>query len=230
MQQEREVVGYMEKEERKVLFQKVVFIFVVGCVLGTYYEEILHVVKNLLAHGTFSWVSRRGLLYGPFSPIYGIAFVLVYLLFCLKKRKWYVNFIYGSLLGGFYEYSMSYLQEKLWGTISWDYSHHFLNIGGRTTIPFMFFWGVVVLLFIYVLYPIINHIYEKIPAHFAQKLATFLFVFLMFDASISLVAVSRQTMRHKGIEPKTALGEFCDEHYTDDYLRKIYDNSIDVNP
>ncbi len=214
----------MEKEG-KIMFNKIIFIFVIGSILGTYYEEILHFVTVFLKTGTISWVSRRGLLYGPFSPIYGIACVLVYLIFGIKKRVWWKTFLYGSLLGGAYEYGMSFLQEKIWGSISWDYSHHFLNIGGRTTIPFMVFWGLVVLLLVYVLFPCIEHIFNKMSMITVNRLAEFLFIFLAFDVTISLVAVSRQSLRHEGIRPQTPIGEFCDQHFTDEYLKKIYDNA-----
>ena len=47
-------------------FKKIFIFFLIGCLVGTYYEEILHFIK------THSWESRDGLIYGPFSPIYGL--------------------------------------------------------------------------------------------------------------------------------------------------------------
>ncbi len=214
----------MEKD-KKTLFNKIILIFFIGSVFGAYYEEILYVIQVFLSKGVFSWVPRRGFLYGPISPVYGLAAVLIFLVFCLKKRKWYQNYIYGCLLGGTYEFGMSLLQEKVFGTVSWDYSNKFLNIGGRTTFPFMLFWGLLIMAFIYLLYPQIEKLYNKMSKTSATKLANFLFIFLSFDALISFVAVERQANRQKGLEPKTFIGELCDRYYNDDYLNHYYNAS-----
>lgn len=219
----------MTKEAKKEIFNKIILIFTIGCVFGTYYEELLHIVLSLIKTGTFSWASRRGLIYGPFCPVYGIGAVLVYLCFGFKERKWYKNFIYGALLGGAVEYFLSYFQELFFGTISWDYSKYFLNINGRTTIPFMVFWGLLVLGFIYGICPLINKWYAKMSHKVANRIALFLFVFLSFDISISVIAVNRQELRDNGVPPKTFVGRFCDKHYDDEYLARVYDNARPVN-
>ena len=48
-------------------------------------------------------------------------------------------FLIGALGGGAVEYILSVLEELVLGTRSWDYSAYFLNIGGRTTLPYMLF-------------------------------------------------------------------------------------------
>ena len=62
------------------------WIFVIGCIFGTYYEQILTLVKSLIHTGEFVWEFRRGVLYGPFSPIYGAGAVLMILLLGRKKN------------------------------------------------------------------------------------------------------------------------------------------------
>ena len=55
-------------------FTKLFIFFVLGCLIGTYYEEVLWFIK----YGEIT--TRQGLIYGPFSPIYGVgvlAFVLL---------------------------------------------------------------------------------------------------------------------------------------------------------
>lgn len=213
------------KDSKRDIFNKCVFIFLIASMIGAFYEELLHFVKFLIFRKEISWVTKRGLIYGPFAQIYGIGAVLIYLIFCSKERKWYKNFLYGCLLGGGYEYAMSFIQEKIWGTISWDYSNDFLNIAGRTSVPFMLFWGLLILAFIYLLYPLICKIYEKIPIEKASILAILIFAFFVFDISITFVATARQTARHNGEAPRTFIGEFCDKHYTDEYLSKMYNNT-----
>lgn len=130
-----------EKFAEGLCFKKLFFVFLVGSVIGTIYEELLYGVQTWYATGSWEWTVRRGVIYGPFNVIYGFgAVVMVYLLLRKKYTNWQI-FLYASLLGGIVEYVVSLLQEVFTHTTSWDYSNYFLNINGRTTVPFMVVWG-----------------------------------------------------------------------------------------
>ena len=67
---------------KKLINQKtfeVFWIFVIGSFVGCVYETIL----SFFQRGYFE--SRQGLVYGPFTPVYGAGAVLFLLL--LEKRK-----------------------------------------------------------------------------------------------------------------------------------------------
>lgn len=51
-------------------------------------------------------------------------------------------FLVTAILGGVTEYIGSYAQEKLFGTISWDYSHLPFNLNGRTSLLHCTYWGI----------------------------------------------------------------------------------------
>lgn len=136
-----------EKFAEGLCFKKLFFVFLVGSVIGTIYEELLYGVQTWYATGSWEWTVRRGVIYGPFNVIYGFgAVVMVYLLLRKKYTNWQI-FLYASLLGGIVEYVVSLLQEVFTHTTSWDYSNYFLNINGRTTVPFMVVWGILGLFF-----------------------------------------------------------------------------------
>ena len=200
--------------------------FLIGSIFGTYYEEIITLVEHLIKEGKIIWVSRSGLIYGPLSPVYGLGTILVLFLFCLpgKQYKKFKVFIYGTLFGGAFEFLVSFFQEKIFGSISWDYTGYFLNIGGRTTVIYMLFWGLSIMFYIYWLYPNLKKIYFKCKGKWCNIFCFIILAFLIFDITISALAIYRQNMRHKNIEAKTFIGRFCDEHYPDEYLKKIYDN------
>lgn len=121
--------------------KKLFFVFLIGSVIGSLYEEILFLVQHLMATGELAWSLRRGVIWGPFNVIYGFgAVIMVYLLLRKPYKNWQI-FIYAALLGGVVEYLISFLQEFFTHTMSWDYSGLWLNINGRTTIPFMLVWG-----------------------------------------------------------------------------------------
>lgn len=205
--------------------------FLIGSIFGTYYEQIITLVEHLIKDGKITWVSRSGLIYGPLSPVYGLGTILVLFLFCLPGKNYnkFKVFIYATFFGGAFEYLVSFFQEKIFGSVSWDYSNFFLNIGGRTTVIYMIFWGLSVMLYIYYLYPLLIKFYFKVKGKIANIIFISIFLILIFDITISAIAIYRQNMRHKKIEAKTFIGRFCDEYYTDEYLKKIYDNLIFVD-
>lgn len=199
---------------------KIFMVFVLGCLLGTWYEETLHLIKF------GEWVSRRGVIYGPFNPVYGLGFALFVILLGKHNdtRKWYLTYLYSALIGGAAEYILNFLQETLLHNKSWDYTGYFLNIGGRTTIPFMLFWGLGGLVFMKWLYPVLSMLIEKIPYQFGRRMLPVLVVFMCADMFISYTALFRQSFRHEGKPPATILGQIYDQVYTDAYLEQVFPN------
>ena len=145
-----------------------------------------------------------------------------------RNKKWYEYFVYGFFIGGVLEYVMAVGQELLFGTRSWDYSDKYLNIGGKTTIPYMFVWGAIVVAFIYLVFPLIFKLYELIPRKIGDIVFKILAIFLIFDILISGIAVYRQNLRRHGIEPRNFIERYCDTHYPDDLLNGIYENAVPV--
>ena len=114
-------------------------------------------------------MSRSSLIYGTFSVVWGFgAALLTVMLAGLADRPDRVIFLAGALLGGFYEYMCSVFTELVFGTVFWDYSDMPLNIGGRTNVLFMIFWGILSVVWIKILYPRLSALFEKIPPHLRQ--------------------------------------------------------------
>lgn len=206
--------------------KKLFWVFVIGCIFGTYYEELLTVVYSLITDGVFYWSPRRGVLWGPFSPIYGFGAAFMTLALIGKNDKWYVSFLKAALIGGIFEYMVSFFQEVFLHTVAWDYSGFFLNIGGRTTVPYMVAWGALGVVFVHFVYPTIEHMIESIPKKKGEVLTKVLMIFLAFDIVISWSAIARQTLRHMDKEPITFIGEFYDKYFTDEYLHRHFPNTI----
>ncbi|MEG0824048.1 MAG: putative ABC transporter permease, partial [Erysipelotrichaceae bacterium] len=165
-------------------FSKIFAIFFIGCIVGTYYEQFL----TLFTRGV--WESRSGLIYGPFNPIYGFGFAgfIAILGKHIKERKWYLTYFFSCLIGGISEYSLSLIGDTLFHATSWDYTGYFLNIGGRTTIPFMLGWGLGGMVILYILYPFLSKLIEKIPYKIGHILFPILLVFMIFNMLISYSA------------------------------------------
>ncbi len=204
-----------------ICFEKIFWIFIIGCVLGC----LVEVLNHFIHYGNF--VSRSGLIYGPLNPVYGFG-VVIFVLFLSKIKNPILIFIGGMLLGGGFEYVCSFVQEKVFGSISWDYSHQLFNIGGRTSLKYMLIWGVLALIFMKFIYPILSNLIEKIPVKIGRILTVILVVFVIFDAVISIIACLRQSERALGEKASNKFEVFLDKHYPDERLNKIFENHVKV--
>ena len=130
-------VTIVKRERMMQKLSKIFWVFLIGSFIGYIVEMIVGLVQN----GHF--VSRQGLLFGPFIQVYGVGLVTYYFVISnIKKKSNLKVFLISMLLGGVVEYFFSFFQEKLFGTISWDYSNLLFNIHGRTSLLHCIYWGV----------------------------------------------------------------------------------------
>ena len=101
---EEKVHSYTPVEGRKdsfahgLNFYKLFFIFMIGCVVG-YCIEMLWCYLRL---GYFE--SRQGLIYGPFSPVYGIgAVIFTVVLYRFRHANGVVIFLASGIIGGVFD-------------------------------------------------------------------------------------------------------------------------------
>lgn len=87
------------------------------------------------------WMSRSSVVYGPFSLVWGFgAVLLTAILYQYRSRSDGFIFLFGTVLGGAYEYVCSVFTELVFGTVFWDYSHLPFNLG-RTHQPVILFFS-----------------------------------------------------------------------------------------
>lgn len=203
---------------------KIFFIFMIGSVIGYVVEMIVAFVQE----GHFE--SRQGVLYGPFTPVYGIGILVFYMFFNrIKTREKKKIFLLAMLLGGITEYLCSFLQEKIFGTISWDYSNWILNINGRTTLIHCTYWGIAGILYISYIEPILPKLEALTRKNGTKILAGGMAILMFFNITISSLAAIRQKYRNENIKPQNKLEEFLDEKYPDEYMDKVFANKKQVS-
>lgn len=207
-------------------FRKLFWVFLIGSVFGVIYEELLTIVWEYVTKGIFYWAPRRGVIWGPLSPIYGFGAVFMTLALVNKNDKWYVSFLKTAFIGGTFEYLCSYFQEKFLKTVAWDYSGFFLDIGGRTTGVYMIIWGILGVLFVKYVYPLMSKLIESIPPKSGVIITNILVVLVSLDIVISWTAIGRQTLRKDGIPPYTFVGKYYDEHFNDEFLYRHFPNTM----
>lgn len=210
-------------------FKKLFFIFLIGSIFGTIYEDLLIFARTYLETGTGIWMTHRGVIWGPFNVIYGFGAALMCWALLRKKLENWQIFVYSAFIGGAVEYGLSFLQETFTGTTSWDYSGQLGSIAGRTTLPIMAFWGFLGLILVKVIYPFCSALIEKIPLEVGERLFVVLLIFMIFNMLVSWTAIIRQNLRHHGVKPFTPIGEFLDHKFNDDYLKQYFPNMVRTN-
>lgn len=207
----------------KMSINKLVWIFLISCVIGYGVEEIWCFIKL----GYFE--SRHSLIYGPLSVIYGMgAVVLTLALYKIRNAKWYIVFFTSFLVGTLTEYIASLGQEIVFGSVAWDYSNVPLNINGRVCLLYSLFWGVLGIVWIKVCYPFLCRIIKKCPQKLSTIIVRAFILFFVFDCIISASAAIRMDQRDAGVPASNIVEEFLDKHYTDERMHEIYANSKDV--
>lgn len=110
--------------------------FIIYSIIGL----VIEMLYAIITKGTVE--SRRGFLYGPFCPIYGLGAVAM--IWFLKKyfsKNSYTLFLGGFIVGSVVEYLISFIGEYVFNVKWWDYSNAFLNINGRICVIYSIFWG-----------------------------------------------------------------------------------------
>lgn len=207
-------------EEKSIIrkFYMLFWIFIIGSVAGYVIEMIVGLVQN----GHF--VVRQGLIYGPFIQVYGFGLVMYYILVQKSESNLQI-FLKCAILGGVVEYVFSFLQETIFGTISWDYSNLWFDINGRTSLIHCLYWGVGGILFSKYIRPKLDKIDNLYNKKYFKIVTLFLAIFIFVDVVISSMACERQEERRENILPKNKIDVFLDTYYTDEMLNKIYSNA-----
>lgn len=127
LENEQDAAAGMEGRDRtgkgylRLNFFNLFWEFVVCCVLGLILEIIWHM--TVVDPGAYE--DRAGLLYGPFSPIYGFGAVLVTLaLNRLYNKNPAIIFCVSAVVGGAFEAFVSLFMQYGFGATAWDYSDY----------------------------------------------------------------------------------------------------------
>lgn len=134
--------------------------------------------------------SRKGLIFGPFCPIYGIGATFLIISLNKYKKNSLKLFIYGFFLGSILEYFMSFVLEVIYGTRFWDYSYLDLNLNGRISLIYSLFWGILSIFLMSFLKPLLDKLIFKISNKLTFVIDLALTVFFIFDIIATIYSLS----------------------------------------
>lgn len=201
-------------------FYKLVSLFFIGALLGDVTETVFCYIT------TGRLMSRSSVVYGPFSIVWGLGIaVATAILHRYRNKSDRYIFMFGTILGGAYEYICSVFTEVVFGTVFWDYSRLPFNLGGRINLLFCFFWGIAAVIWLKVLYPRVSCLIEKLPLKFGKITSWLLVIFMVIDIIISSCALVRYTQRAIGKEASNVIEKVLDQRFQNSRIEKIYPNA-----
>ena len=204
---------------KKLNFYNMLYLFLTASIFGWIIEGLWTYFHDGLL------INHSALVIGPFDIAYGIcACFLTGILFKYKDTSYYKLFLISFIGGTILEYIMSWGMELFLGFSAWDYTNYFLNINGRVCLLFSLMWGVLGVVWIKLLYPLFLNIFNKLNLEGNKKLVNFILIFLIFDVTITINAISRAHSYDKGIPPKNHYEQFLDKTFNKDYLQNMFNN------
>lgn len=178
------LLQYEHKDHEPALFTRkypvttLVLLFFLFSIIGWCWEVVLH----LLSEGTFV---NRGVLHGPWLPIYGTGGVLVLLaLYKLRDKPW-LEFWATVVVCGVVEYFTAYYLETVYDRRWWDYAGYFLNLHGRICAEGLLVFGLGGMMVVYGVAPLFDNLLHKVRRSVLIGLCAALIVLFCVDQAYS---------------------------------------------
>lgn len=182
----------MEKEKIINGIRRYFLFFVMYSMVGWIYEVFLEVV-------IYRWgFSDRGVLFGPYLPIYGFGGVIFILLFLkLSKRRtpsWFkfaavpIVFLGCAVVATSIELLTSYMLEYFTGAWPWQtYVDYAINFQGRIALSPSIRFGLGGIVFVYMLQPLYEKILKKFSGRKLVITSNLIFTIVIIDLILTMV-------------------------------------------
>ncbi|MBR4768505.1 MAG: hypothetical protein IK088_05970, partial [Lachnospiraceae bacterium] len=157
---------------------ELIALFLIFALIGWLWET----VYQFLMFGNYV---KRGMLYGPWIPIYGVGGGLFLLLFYRFRNRPVRECLLMVLAAGILEYGTAWALFKIYGTMWWDYKGYFLNLNRWICLEGLLAFAVGGLLGVYLAAPSVRRLLEKpkpkVLAIIVAVVITFFFTDVVFS-------------------------------------------------
>lgn len=183
-------VSPIQKVWNSATVQQMILLFCIASFAGWVLEVIVFWISQGFAYSIFDLLlTYRGVLHGPWAPIYGTGAVLMV---CLKQaiRNRGPVFFFFACTGvcAVIEYLTSWVLEVVFHARWWDYSGQFLNLNGRICALNLIFFGLAGMLVVYIFYPRFQRVVSRIPEKAKFGITSLLLCLFVLDAALSLLS------------------------------------------
>lgn len=159
-------------------FDFYILLFFFVSFLGWLWEVCLYLIKE-------RQFVNRGILTGPWLPIYGAGALLLYFLLSRWKHKPVIVFFVSMTVCSLLEYFAGYFLEKMWGVKWWDYSGMPFNLNGHICLLSCLMFGAGGVILISFLIPLYAALYQKTPARVRMTFGLLILLLFVADAAYS---------------------------------------------
>ncbi len=145
---------------------------------------------------------NRGFLNGPTLPIYAMGGLLIRLIFgvLMPGHTMLQVFFIGMLGSAVLEFVTSYVLEKIFHQVWWDYSVCPLNVQGRICPPATFGFGVAAMIVVYIINPRLCGLIDRMPSKLAMGLSALYALFFVADLVVTVYNLKFGSLRVPGKE------------------------------
>ena len=154
------LLQYEHKDREPALFTRkypvttLILMFFLFAFFGWCWEVMLYLVTS----ATFV---NRGVMHGPWLPIYGTGGVLVLMvLYKLRDKPW-LEFTATVVVCGIVEYFTAYYLETVYDRRWWDYAGYFLNLHGRICAEGLLVFGLGGMAVVYFVAPMFDNLLHR---------------------------------------------------------------------
>lgn len=135
----------------------------------------IYSILGFLAEMLFGYAigadAKSGVLFGPWTPIYGFASILIILISEKLFKNLHMHRLLETIIVFFALFIIlmlleglgGWLIEKIFGITFWDYTDFNFNIGKYISLEMGLLWAIISIFFIYVVRPVLDDFIIKIP-------------------------------------------------------------------
>ena len=200
-------------------FYQLVIIFTVASIGGL----ILETIWVRFAMGI--WQHRYGLVWGPFSPLYGVGAVLLTVcLWKLRKRPVWVIFLVSMVLGSVLEQATGMMLDSVFNATSWSYSHMPDAITKYVSLRMSAIWGLLGWVWCRVCLPEAIWLIGEPRRRGELVLVAVLTAFLVLDVLMTAAVTMRKASRDAGLPASNAIESYIDARYDDHFMQERFEN------
>lgn len=128
---------------------------------------------------------NRGVLHGPWLPIYGFGGLAALILLKRWVDKPGATFFFMVGISSVIEYVTGWYLETFKGEKWWDYTGYLLNINGRICLEGLLFFGLASCACIYLAAPVLDNLYERLPRKLVILICLVLTILFSLDTVYS---------------------------------------------
>ncbi len=192
-----ELIPKVPTENPDYKAENLILMFFVFSLIGWIWEVIYISISEKV-------IAKRGMLHGPWLPIYGIGGILIVLLFTPFKNRPAIIFILAALLCTVIEYITAIATERVFGCRWWDYSTKRLNLKGRICLAGGMLFGICGIIGTCYLGPVLDNILSSIDINVRVTASIILCALFFLDVFFSFLSPNKgKGITYPPIEDKT---------------------------